>query len=267
MIEGILDRRAVGMFDMMSGVGAHEVVVETPKHEKALTDLGVEDVAKVMSSYRNRSLDLARDKRFKYILIFKNHGIAAGASLEHTHTQLIALPMVPKNVAEEMRGTKLYFDYRERCIFCDMIRQERGEKIRVLEENDTFVSFCPFASRFPFEIWVLPKEHYSDFTSITNEQIKDLSKIMKDTLLSLKLALSDPPYNFIIHTSPIGEGSLESYHWHIEIMPRLMRVAGFEAGSGFYINRTPPELAIKYLLKSKAESDVVKPKTKNKKRR
>lgn len=250
-IEGEEDKRALGMFDKMNGVGAHEVIIETPAHEKALTDLDIENIEKVISSYRNRSLDLANDKRFKYILIFKNHGEEAGASLEHTHTQLIALPMVPKNVEEELRGTKIYFDYRERCIFCDIIRQERGEKKRIIGENSNFISFCPFASRFPFESWILPKEHYSDFTSISNNQIKDLALILKDTLMRLKNTLSDPPFNFIIHTAPIRSGSIESYHWHIEIMPRLMRVAGFEGGSGFYINHIPPELAAQYLTQNK----------------
>lgn len=249
MIEGELDRKAVGMFDMMNGIGAHEVIVETPNHELALSDLSEKEIQKVISSYRNRSIDLANDERFKYILIFKNQGASAGASLEHTHTQLIALPMVPKNVQEELKGSKLYFNYHERCIFCDMIRQERGEKMRLIAENSNFVAFCPFAARFPFEIWILPNEHYSDFTSITDKQIIDLAQILKKTLIQLKNALFNSPYNFVIHTAPVREGVIESFHWHIEIIPRIMRVAGFEGGSGFYINHTPPELAREYLLK------------------
>jgi UDPglucose--hexose-1-phosphate uridylyltransferase len=197
--------------------------------------------------YAQRSRDLQKDKRFKYIMIFKNYGSAAGATLDHNHSQLIALPMIPKNVLEELNGSGEYYEFRERCIFCDMIRQEIEEKERILSQNNHFISFCPFVSRFPFETWIMPKTHELFYHDITREGVIELAKILKDVLWRMKVALNDPPYNFIIHTSPIDGEERHGYHWHMEIMPRLSRIAGFEWGTGFYVVPTPPEVAIKYL--------------------
>jgi UDPglucose--hexose-1-phosphate uridylyltransferase len=201
--------------------------------------------------YCRRALTLIEDKRFKYILIFKNHGPSAGASLEHEHSQLIALPMVPKNVLDELHGSHHYYNFRGRCVFCDIIFQENQEKERIILENEDFISFCPYISRFPFEIWVMPKKHSPYFCHMEEKEKVTLSKILKQTLVRLKKVLSDPAYNFIIHTSPLDEINKESYHWHIEIMPKLTRVAGFEWGTGFYIVPTPPEVAAKYLREVK----------------
>ena len=247
-IEGELDRRGLGMYDMSNGVGAHEVLLETPYHQKDICDLSGEEVERFLSMYCRRALDLVKDKRFKYIMIFKNYGAAAGASLEHPHTQIVALPMVPKNAMEEIRGAHHYFNYRERCLFCDMIRQEKEEKNRIILENKYFLSFCPFVSRFPFEICIIPKKHNSFFCEISAEELPALAVILKDTIIKLKKIFPNVPYNFIIHSSPInGDSDTEYYHWHIEFMPKLTRVAGFEWGSGFYVVVTPPELAAKYL--------------------
>lgn len=250
-IEGNLDRQGVGMFDMSNGVGAHEVIVETPDHTKSLADLLDHEAEKVIWAYRDRSVDLHGDKRFRYIMIFKNHGYSAGASLTHSHSQLIALPMIPKNVKEELVGASRYYEYKERCIFCDMIIQEREENQRLICENSRFLAFSPFCSRFPFEVWILPKEHHADFSFIQTEDVVELARILKEVLLRIKQVLGDPPYNFIIHTSPIEQREREDYHWHVEIMPKLTHVAGFEWGSGFYINPTPPEIAAKYLREAK----------------
>lgn len=252
-IEGDLDKRAVGMYDMSKGIGAHEVLIETPYHHKDIPDLVDGEVEKIITMCQRRSLDLTKDRRFKYIMIFKNYGPAAGASLEHPHTQIIALPMVPKNVMEEIKGAENYFEYRDRCIFCDMIRQEEHEKERIIAENKHFLAFCPFVSRFPFEIWIIPKRHSCCFAHMPHEEIPGLAVILKDVTARVKKVFGDPAYNFIIHTAPT-EGdtcNLEGYHWHIEFMPKLMRVAGFEWGSGFYNVPTPPELAAQYLREVK----------------
>ena len=175
-------------------------------------------------------------------------GLAAGASLEHGHSQLIALPMVPKNVQEETRGSYRYINYHERCIFCDIISQELGNnKDRVIFENEKFIAIAPLSSRFSFEVWILPKEHRDHFMEITDEEISFLAKILKKTIESMQRVLLGPPYNYIIHTSPINTDESLGYHWHIEIMPKLTRTAGFEWGSGFYVVQTPPEEAAKYL--------------------
>jgi UDPglucose--hexose-1-phosphate uridylyltransferase len=252
-IEGNLDRRGLGLFDMSNGIGAHEVIIESPYHNKDMPDLEPWEIEKILRMYASRSLDLAQDKRFKYIMIFKNYGTAAGATLDHNHSQLIALPMIPKNVLEELSGSTEYFEFRERCIFCDIIRQEQDEKERVLAENKYFIAFCPFVSRFPYEMWILPKQHMLSYADISPDEIMELARMLKDVLLRMKTALNDPPYNFIIHTSPIDGEERPGYHWHIEIMPRLSRIAGLEWGTGFYAVQTPPEIAIQYLKKVAVE--------------
>jgi len=251
-IEGDLDKHAIGMYDVSNGIGAHEVIVDSPYHYKGIPELTNLEVEYMLKAYRFRTLDLRKDRRFKYLLIFKNVGAEAGASLEHGHSQLIALPMVPKNVLDEVKGARHFYEYRERCIFCDMIayEQENGKE-RIVAENDSFISFCPLSSRFSFEVWVIPKEHSRDFGEIDDSRIKDLAVILKDSLSRLKKVLGEHPYNYIIHTSPVNTDAHASYHWHIEIMPKLSRVAGFEWGSGFYVVATPPEVAAKYLREAK----------------
>lgn len=247
-IEGELNRRGLGIYDLSNGIGAHEVLIETPYHNKDIPDLLNEEIEKFIVMYCRRMSDLARDSRFKYIMLFRNYGAAAGASLEHPHTQLVALPMVPKNVMEALKGAKDYFEYRERCIFCDIITQEAQEKERIIIENKYFLSFFPFVSRFPFEIWIIPKNHNGHFSRMSQEEIPAFASILKDTITKIKKVFPNLSYNYIIHTSPVnGDSSVESYHWHLEFMPKLMRVAGFEWGSGFYLVPTPPELAAKYL--------------------
>ncbi len=246
-IEGDLDRKGLGVFDLCNGVGAHEVIVETPDHKRQMADLTLEELSHVIRAYKARSLDLRGDRRLKYTLIFKNVGLSAGASLEHGHSQLIALPIVPKRVQEELQGAQEYLEFRERCVYCDMLSQELHEDERLVSENRSFVAFCPFTSGFPFEIWILPKEHRADFAQISPEAIGDLARILKDTLGRLRAALADPAYNFVIHTSPIEVREREEYHWHVELIPKLTRVAGFEWGTGFYINPSSPEFAAKLL--------------------
>jgi len=246
-IEGGLNKRGEGMFDKMNGVGAHEVIIETPDHSKTLAQLSDKEVEDVLWAYRDRILDLKKDSRFKYILVFKNHGSAAGASLEHTHSQVIALPIVPKRVAEEIEGAHRYYGYKDRCVFCDIVHQELETRIRVVAENRGFVALEPFTPRFPFETWILPKAHDSCFEDALKEEFELLAQILRDILRRLKKTLNSPPYNFLIHNSPLRENNTEFYHWHIEIIPKLTKVAGFEWGTGFYINPMPPEDAARYL--------------------
>jgi UDPglucose--hexose-1-phosphate uridylyltransferase len=249
-IEGTLERRGEGLYDKMNGIGAHEVVIEAPAHDQDLADLPVEHVHEVLRAYRERILDLHRDKRLRYVLIFKNHGDQAGATMEHTHTQLIATPIIPKSIQEELEGSRRYWELKERCVFCDMVEQETTEANgkRVVSTTDNFVALMPFAARFPFETWILPRRHDASFEVLQDPaEFLELAGMLKDTLTRLNLALDRPPFNFVIHTSPVSDDALEYYHWHIEIMPKLTRVAGFEIGSGFYINPTPPEDAAHYL--------------------
>lgn len=246
MIEGALDRAGEGVYDRMNGVGAHEVIVETPDHTKTFAALSEPEIERVFVAYRERLVDLRRDTRFKYVMIFKNHGRPAGATLEHTHSQLIALPVVPKNVAEEMEGALAYYRFKERCVFCDIVRQEVQGRDRLVYENAEYIVIEPYAPKLPFETWVLPKRHHSAFVD-AHETYAHLANAMRVALRKLNAALDHPPYNFMLHASPYDERGAPHYHWHIEIMPTLGKVAGFEWGSGFYINPTPPEQAAAFL--------------------
>jgi UDPglucose--hexose-1-phosphate uridylyltransferase len=246
-IEGELDRAGEGMYDKMNGVGAHEVIIETPDHDVAFADLPQEHIALVTQAIQDRMIDLQGDTRFRYIQVFRNRGNAAGASLEHPHSQLIALPILPKRVIEELAGSKKYYGYKERCVFCDIVAQEVWTKTRIVCENEMFIAIVPFAARFPFEVWILPRKHDPSFETLEEESKLAYAGVLKETLQRVNVALDDPPYNLIIHTSPCGEPDLKYYHWHVEIMPKLTKVAGFEWGSGFYINPTPPEEAARYL--------------------
>jgi UDPglucose--hexose-1-phosphate uridylyltransferase len=246
-IEGMLNRQGEGLYDKMNGIGAHEVIIETPNHKLTLATMPTRSVEDTLWAYRDRIIDLKKDRRFKYILIFKNHGEAAGASLEHTHSQLIALPVVPKRVREEVDGAREHYTFKERCIFCDIIRQETEKGVRLILENPGFVALAPFAPRFPFETWIVPKLHQCAFEECQKQEFEQLAPLLKDLLTRLDQVLDYPAYNYIIHTSPIGEAAEDYYHWHLEIMPKLTKVAGFEWGTGFYINPTPPEESTKFL--------------------
>ncbi|MFQ5803541.1 MAG: galactose-1-phosphate uridylyltransferase [Candidatus Methylomirabilales bacterium] len=247
VIEGDLERQGEGIYDKMSGVGAHEVIIETPEHDQTLPAMPEQKVGEVLWAYRDRILDLKQDPRFQYILVFKNHGEAAGASLEHPHSQLIATPIVPKQVQEEVDGVKQYYAEKGRCVYCDMVQQELVHGGRVVSANDHFVATAPFASRFPFETWIIPRTHEASFENIGEHEVVSLARILKETLQRIERLLSDPPYNFVLHNAPCREEKPVRYHWHLEITPRLTRLAGFEWGTGIYINPTPPEEAAQYL--------------------
>lgn len=251
MVEGDLNRRGEGIYDMMNGVGAHEVIIETPDHNQNLEDMSTDRITDVIIAYRERIVDLKKDLRFRFVLIFKNQGRIAGASLEHSHSQLIALPEVPRTVNGEIDGARRFYSYKERCIFCDIIDHELSHGERLVKENPTFIAIAPYAPRFPFETWIIPKEHMPRFEEGKREVYESLAEILGDVIRRLNKALRNPPYNYIIHTTPFNDPHLGDighlYHWHIEVMPRLTRVAGFEWGSGFYINPTPPEDAARFL--------------------
>jgi UDPglucose--hexose-1-phosphate uridylyltransferase len=212
-----------------------------------MVDMSDDEVRDVFWAYRERMMDLERDSRFKYILIFKNHGEAAGASLEHAHSQLIATPIIPKRVFEELKGAKTYYEFKERCIFCDIVRQELSDKERIVHDYDAFLAIEPFAARFPFETWIIPKAHQSGYLELSEVEITVLARAVRDVLSRLKVALNDPAFNFMLHTRPVSRESHEYFHWHIEVIPKLTKVAGFEWGAGFYINPTTPEESAAFL--------------------
>ena len=246
-IEGDLDRRAEGMYDKMNGIGAHEVIIESPEHHDTLATISPSNIEKILLTYRTRINELYKDSRFKFISVFRNQGETAGASLAHPHSQMIALPIVPKRLMEELQGAQDHFHNKERCVYCDIIRQEKEHGARIISENQDFLSLAPYASRFPFETWILPRFHSSSFEEIPEHLYASLADIFSETVKRLAITLNAPPYNIMLHTSPLAEQVNDYYHWHFEIFPRLTRVAGFEWGSGFYINPMPPEDAAVYM--------------------
>ncbi|MGH7845503.1 MAG: galactose-1-phosphate uridylyltransferase [Candidatus Binatia bacterium] len=232
-----------GIYDFVNGFGAHEVIIETPRHESnmsALTDVECEDAVAV---YQERVSALKKDRRFRHILIFKNQGAAAGATIEHAHSQLIALPLVPQQIVEELSSASIHYQSKGQCVYCDIVSQELKQGSRVVIEGDLFLVVCPFASRVPFETWILPKCHSPYFENAPEGECAELARVLKATLRRLNRALSYPSFNSIIHSMPFDAPGREYYHWHIEILPKLARVAGFEWGSGFYINPVTPEAA------------------------
>src|SRR4029077_19568232 len=245
--EGGLDREGEGMFDRMNGIGAHEVIIETPDHQQTLASMSEGEIERVLQAFRERMRDLRQDHRLRYILLFKNHGGSAGATLEHSHSQLIALPIVPAFVREEIDGARRHYALKERCVFCDIVHQELASGSRVILENADMVAIAPYAPRFPFETWVVPRRHGSRFEEAAPHEYESLARLLKVLLLRVNRALESPSYNLIVHTSPFSENTNDFYHWHLELMPRLTKVAGFEWGTGLYINPTSPEEAARVL--------------------
>ncbi len=246
-VEGDLAREGIGLYDRMNGVGAHEVIIETADHKETLAGLTPKQIEDVLWAFRDRIVDLKRDVRLRSILVFKNHGAAAGATLEHTHSQLIALPVIPAIVLAEIEGCRTHFQQKERCIYCDIIRQETSGRARLVCENPEFLAITPFAPRFPFEMWILPKRHAAYFEESQKTQFELLARTLSECLRRMDLVLNRPAYNYILHTSPLHEKTGDFYHWHIELIPKLTQVAGFEWGTGFYINPVTPEEAAKIL--------------------
>jgi UDPglucose--hexose-1-phosphate uridylyltransferase len=262
-IEGELNRRGRGVYDYLNGIGAHEVIIETPDHNTQLADLPLPHFVEVLKAYRARLVDLKKDGRLRYVLLFKNHGVAAGASLEHPHTQIIATPVTPHTVGLELQSARQHYHSKERCLYCDIIAQELDERSRIILDGD-FIAWAPFASRFPYETTIAPKNHSCDFGDLTDAELTQLARAMKELLTRMKNCLNDPPYNFLLHTAPniatVPRRPTHwmtlsyDFHWHIEVIPRLTRIAGFEWGTGFYINAQPPEEAAKQLLETEVES-------------
>ena len=246
--KGELDRHGKGIYDLMNGVGNHEIVIMCPEHTGNVHSFDDTRVAKMIGLLTDRIKQLREDKRLKYVLVFANHGKAAGSdNLGHLHLQLIATPVTPKRVKEELKGSKRYFDYKDR------------EDKRVICKIDGFIAIAPFCSRFPFEIWIMPTGHSCDFDKMSRVSMQNLAKIYKHIFTRMNKVLGNFPFNAILHTAPFRRRQKkgywdtieEDYHWHIEIMPRLTQVAGFEWGSGFYINPMPPEDACKALREVK----------------
>jgi len=238
-----------GVYVQMNATGAHEVIIDSPDHNKHLALLSNKEIVSIVTAFRDRYIELKKDKNIKYILFIVNHGKKAGASLAHPHAQLFASPIVPINITNELKGAAKHFKETNQCIFCNIIQEERKTRIRVIMDTKHFLAFCPFASRSPFETWIIPKKHTSHFENMSPPEINNLASIMRVTLAKLYDGLNNPDYNFYVHTSPCHSPELPYYHWHIEILPKLTIQAGYEMGSGIMINIARPEEAAAFLKK------------------
>ena len=256
-VEGGLERAAVGVYDRMRGVGTHEIIIETPRHADHLAAQSVTHLTKVVQAYRDRMRAVLSDPRFLFAMVFRNQGEGAGATLAHPHSQVIALPVLPRVIETELESAREHFRRTERCLFCDILTQERETGTRMVFDGKSFAVFTPYASRSPYELFLMPKTHQADFTEMADDDAGRLASALSETSRRLKGCLDDPPFNFIIHSMPNPRANtyvmnalpraIDCYHWHIEIIPRLSKSAGFEWGTGFHINPTPPEEAAENL--------------------
>jgi UDPglucose--hexose-1-phosphate uridylyltransferase len=231
----------------MGGCGAHEVIIDSPDHCLPLALQSEEQICLLLHVLQDRYNDLMRDVRFQTIVIFKNHGLAAGTSLAHPHCQLIATPVAPRMIRQKLSIATRYFDETGECLYCTLLNEELAVKKRILVENDHHVAVLPYASHVPFEIWIVPKRRQSSFRWVDPALLRPLAHLLKDVLLRLHFGLGDPDFNLTINTAPRGEEDSEYFVWHVQILPRLTTPAGFELGSGMSINTVLPEDAARFL--------------------
>lgn len=236
-------QESIGVYDTMQSGGAHEVIIESPDHCLSPTDLTQEQSKLVYTVYRDRLREASRQRHLAYGMIFKNAGAAAGASLEHLHSQLIATPMVPPGAQIELDHCRQFHRRTGTCLFCAILQHELAAKQRVVAQSARFVAFCPFASRFAYESWILPRAHSSRFEQLGEDDLSELAQLVRHVVGRIESALERPAYNWLLHSAPFDTSAQDHYHWHIEIFPRLAQVAGFELGTGCFINCTSPERA------------------------
>lgn len=232
-----------GPYLRRDGVGYHEVVIETPRHNQDLPMLPPDHMAAVMRMYHTRYLALARSPVTELVVIFRNHGERAGTSIIHPHSQIVATSVVPFLVRNKLYEGQRYYDLYDRCVYCDIIEEELTHGERVIMQNEHFVAIAPYASSTPYEIWLLPRHHRACFGAVEADELVDLSRVLQNLMARLWRLLNDPDYNYVIDTAPEHLGPVPFYHWHLEIYPKLSTRAGFEIGSGISINILPPEQA------------------------
>ena len=245
-IEGGLEKSAEGMYDGMNAIGAHEILIETPAHDKHWADLEPLQVERVLRACQQRNLDLRNDVRFRHVIWVKNHAMPTSV-LHHPHSHIVASPFIPRAIEEELKGFGDHVRWKERCVLCDMVRQESAEERRIVLREGGMLVFEPFAPRFPYESWIVPTEHGHDFGASRAPVLRDVARAIRGALIRIRRLLKDPPYSLVLHSSPLGEFTREEYHWHFELVPRPPQALGLEWGTGIYINPVPPEVAAERL--------------------
>ena len=246
-IEGGLERRLDGVFETRDGLGAHEVVIETPVHEQRLQDLPVDRLWRVLWAWRTRLQDLKQDRRFATAVVFKNHGRAAGARMDHAHSQIVAYPMIPPALDDKVRGAATHFGGTGHCIFCDVTAQELRDGRRTVSDTVPIIAISPFAARVPFETWLMPRDHAPRFEEASNATLEGMAVVLKDVMARVDWALGRPAYNLVLHTAPFSGEADAVFHWHLEVIPRVTRWSGLEWGTGIARNPVSPEEAARVL--------------------
>jgi UDPglucose--hexose-1-phosphate uridylyltransferase len=241
------ERKHEGRFLKADGFGMAEVIIESPFHNRTIATMDLEEVHNTVLTYRERYVAISKIERLDLITIFRNYGEKAGTSLEHPHSQIIATPIVPPHVRNPLYQSQLACDTYGDCIYCGMMEEERRQQVRVVKETKYFLVLCPFASRSPFEIRIYPKIHHSSFATISDQELEDFAFALQDTLKRLSIGLNDPDYNYIIRSAPIEDTNVKYDHWYAVIVPKLTTPAGFELGTGIYINTTLPEQCAEFL--------------------
>jgi UDPglucose--hexose-1-phosphate uridylyltransferase len=247
LIKATTERHIKEPYLYMDGIGSHEVIIESPKHNDSLPIMKIEQVDRVIQAYRQRFINLSKSEDYQLIIIFRNNGKIAGSSLEHPHSQLVATPFVPSYVRTKLYEAQRYFDDFGTCVYCDMIKYELKNRERLIYENDNFIAFAPFASIVPYNIIIIPKKHMSCFLELPENETRSFAHSLKIVLSKLYYLLNDPDYNYVIDSTPPDKSGERHYHWHLEILPRLTTRAGFEIGSGVYINTIMPETCARLL--------------------
>jgi UDPglucose--hexose-1-phosphate uridylyltransferase len=244
--ESPVERRGVGIFDLMSATGAHELVTDTPDHNAHWADFDQAQMERLLRSYIARYNDLRNDGRFLHTVIMKNHG-APWSRYPHQHSHLVAMPITPRRIEDEIAGAKEYYALKERCVLCDALREEEGRGERMVTANDECVALAPFASGFPFETWILPRVHMTDFGALPERSVPAVAAILRDTVTRLRVALRDPYFSLALHSGPLNGAHGAEFHWHWELIPHLTGQLGMEWATGMYFNPIAPEDAARYL--------------------
>ncbi len=242
-----LIRRSNGLQRTISGAGRHEVIIETPAHNKTLALLDEREMDRVIEVYQQCYARVTQDPRVAHATLFKNHGERAGTSLEHPHSQIVGTPIIPPQVRERMETALRYYDENGNCIICSMMADELVDQARVVEMNKDFVAFIPFAAMSPFHMWVFPLRHAATFPEATDAELASLARMVRSVLRRVYVGLENPDYNMSVRTPPREANGMKYYHWYLSITPRVTRIAGFEIGSGMFINTSLPEKSAEFL--------------------
>ena len=240
-ITNVADNSACGPAE--PPLGGHEVIIESPRHLRELTDLSANELAMVIGVYRSRMHHWSQNGRMRHATLLKNVGFSGGASLEHVHSQLMVLPFVPTNVAAELERARGYYQEHRECVFCRLLAEERRREARIVADEGMFIAFCAYAARQPYETWILPTEHAAHFHTLSDDDLLPLAELLQQLLRRLRRHISPSAYNLVLHTSPFDSTDTEAYHWHWELIPRSTQLAGLELGGGVHINPVSPERA------------------------